>query len=390
MKILNSLKIERDQKQNSNVNIVVLIILPVLILLFGCKHSSIQNRFYNQPENENYFQIKRGVNISHWLSQNSDKSENRRQHFTKEDAKVIAELGYDHVRIPVDEEHLWDENGNKIEYSFAMLNEGIVWCMDNQLKVIIDLHQIRSHSFNNQNNLLWSSETAQYDFIEMWLLLSSELSQYPVSNLAYELLNEAVADSSAQWNSLLCNTIDSLRKYEPERKIIVGSNRWQSPETFDELVVPENDENIILSFHFYEPHIFTHYRAPWMAAGGFVGNVKYPGQVVDSIELANYPDSIVIPIQPSMGYYEKDTLERLMREPILYAQNHGLQLYCGEFGTMPTVRRSDRLQWYSDVRYILEENNIAWSCWDYKGALFGIHYSSGQIDKNLVKTLIPE
>lgn len=370
---------------------ILWLLFPLLLLnLFsGCTQIKSQKLYYSQPENRDYFQIKRGINISHWLSQNSDKSENRRQFFTKEDAETIAELGYDHVRIPVDEEHLWDENGNRLESSFSMLHEGIGWCFEHDIKVILDLHQVSSHTFNSQNNILWTSKQAQADFIKMWLALSKEFSNYSINTLAYELLNEAVADSSSQWNNLLKITIDSLRKHEPERKIIIGSNRWQSTDTFNELVVPDNDRNIILSFHFYAPHAFTHYRAPWMTAGQFTGEVHYPGQVVDSTELASYPDSIIMAIKESNGYYTIDKLQKLMMEPIIYAREHKLQLYCGEFGTMPTVRRGDRLAWYTDVRSILEENNIAWSNWDYKGGLFGIHYSNGQVDEYLVKALIP-
>ncbi|MFA9392946.1 MAG: glycoside hydrolase family 5 protein [Prolixibacteraceae bacterium] len=363
-------------------------ILIIFVLLCTCKNNSKISHYGSEWSNN--FQIRRGINISHWLSQNPDKSENRKQFFTKEDTEIIARLGYDHVRIPVDEEHLWDENGNRMESSFSMLQEGIGWCLDNDLKVIIDLHQIRSHTFNNQNNLLWTSKPAQADFIQMWLSLSNEFSKYTVKDVAYELLNEAVADSSSQWNNLLKITIDSLRKYEPERKIIIGSNRWQSPDTFDELIVPENDSNIILSFHFYAPHAFTHYRAPWMTSGIYTGDVKYPGQVVEKRDLIGYPDSIVKPLRESNGYYTKDTLQKIMKEPIRYAQDHHLQLYCGEFGAMPTVRRGDRLAWYTDVRTIFEENNIAWSNWDYKGALFGIHYPNGQVDEYLVKALIPD
>lgn len=366
-----------------NCKISILIILINLFSFCGCV------RHVNNNDGPNAdFQVRRGINLSHWFSQNPDIIVNHRHFITKDDIALIAGLGYDHVRIPIDEENLWDEYGNQIESSFLMLKEGVDWCLANNLNVIIDLHQIRSHSFNNLNNILWTSKHAQNKFIQTWLSLSKEFRDYPKSCLAYELLNEAVADSSSQWNSLLKITIDSLRKYEPLRKIIVGSNRWQSPDTFNELIVPENDPNIILSFHFYIPHAFTHYRAPWMTAGSYKGEVNYPGQIISEADLITYPDSIVDPLRESNGYYTKDSLRELMSEPIKYAQLHHLQLYCGEFGVMPTVGRGDRLAWYTDVRSILEENNIAWSNWDYKG-LFGIYYPDGQVDEYLVKTLIP-
>jgi endoglucanase len=378
---------KQDQKKIYTLKMLIL----GIILLFGCKQGSNTEKLFIHPNCSNYFQIKRGLSISHWLSQNPDKTANRRHYFTKEDVLLIAKLGFDHIRIPVEEEHLWDESGTRINSSFEMLHEGIKWGLDNNLKVIIDLHQIRSHQFNDKDNLLWKSKQEQDKFVRLWMSLSSEFSRYPVEILAYELLNEAVADSSEQWNQLLRVTIDSLRKREPLRKLIVGSNRWQSPDTFDELVVPENDSNIILSFHFYEPHAFTHYRAPWMEAGKYIGEVHYPGQTVNENDLAGYPENIAADINRSNGFYTKDSLLQIMKEPIFFAKRYRLQLYCGELGTMPTVRRSDRLAWYSDVSSLLEAYDIAWTCWDFKGGLFGIvNPETGSPDMNLIRMLLPE
>ena len=45
------------------------------------------------------FEVKRGVNISHWLSQSEDRGKVRAKKFTREDVKFIAEAGFDHIRI---------------------------------------------------------------------------------------------------------------------------------------------------------------------------------------------------------------------------------------------------------------------------------------------------
>ena len=57
-----------------------------------------------------------------------------------------------------------------------------------------------------------------------------------------------------------------IREREPHRKIVVGSNMWQHVDTFHQLKVPD-DQDIILSFHFYRPHIFTHYICPGFQRG---------------------------------------------------------------------------------------------------------------------------
>ena len=55
------------------------------------------------------FELHRGINISHWLSQSGDRGEKRATKFTREDVKFLAESGYDHLRIPIDEEQMFDE-----------------------------------------------------------------------------------------------------------------------------------------------------------------------------------------------------------------------------------------------------------------------------------------
>ena len=52
----------------------------------------------------NNFRIKRGTNLSHWLSQNNeDRGEARRLHIQEDDFARLDSLGFDFVRIPIDE-----------------------------------------------------------------------------------------------------------------------------------------------------------------------------------------------------------------------------------------------------------------------------------------------
>ena len=66
--------------------------------------------------------------------------------------------------------------------------------------------------------------------------------------LAYELMNEPVADDHEQWNNIVAECVRTIRLLEPERSLLVGSNRWQGYETMRYLKIPENDPNLIISF----------------------------------------------------------------------------------------------------------------------------------------------
>ena len=54
------------------------------------------------------------MNIAHWLSQVFGWSP-RATFFTEEDVKLIKNLGFDHIRMPIDEEQMWTEEGEKID-----------------------------------------------------------------------------------------------------------------------------------------------------------------------------------------------------------------------------------------------------------------------------------
>src|SRR5690606_7242674 len=76
----------------------------------------------------NNFEISKGVNIASWLSTPKYDGAQRVGFFTEADIMLLAELGFDHIRLCIDEVQLWDEFGNKIRpYGFDLLHDAIAW-----------------------------------------------------------------------------------------------------------------------------------------------------------------------------------------------------------------------------------------------------------------------
>ncbi|MBK8806240.1 MAG: cellulase family glycosylhydrolase [Bacteroidales bacterium] len=239
------------------------VLLAFSVLQYSCKTEAAKEEVKTETPR---FELHKGVNLSHWLSQCFGWSP-RESFITEQDIKFIDSIGMDHVRIPVDEENLWDENGKKIQESFDYLHKCISWCKKYDLKVLVDLHIIRAHHFNALNgegkNTLWTDTVAQANFVGLWYQLSDELKKYPTDFLAYEFLNEPVATDPDDWNKLIARCHKAIRAIEPERFIMIGSNEWQTPRMFPFLKIPENDKRIILAFHYYDPIFVTHYSAYW-------------------------------------------------------------------------------------------------------------------------------
>src|SRR6476620_5169368 len=173
------------------------------------------------------FVIKRGTNISHWLSQSDARGDERKNYFTKKAVKYLAGLGFDHISIPVDEMQMCQEDGEQDKEGFSLLQQALEWCREYNLKAVVDLHILRSHHFNEKEKPLWTKPEAQERFFQCWRDLSKELKNYPVEDVAYELMNEPVADDPEDWNKLVKKLVTIIRQSEPTRKIVIGSNRWQ-------------------------------------------------------------------------------------------------------------------------------------------------------------------
>ena len=226
----------------------------------------------------------RGVNIAHWLSQCYYKDIPKSEFVTADDFKEIARQGFDHVRLPIDEKELWNADDTRNKEVFGILHAGIRNAIKNGLKVVVDLHIVYAHDFNagaeGRTNSLWSSEKDQEHLCSLWKDLSDELHEYGNDVVAYEIMNAPVAPDHEAWNKLVAKVYGVIRSREQSRTIVVGSNMWQQTATFEHLRVPAGDDNIMLSFHFYEPYFFTHYRAGWTEQKDFGGTVHYPGEIV--------------------------------------------------------------------------------------------------------------
>ena len=57
----------------------------------------------SETADANNFRIKRGTNISHWLSQSEERGEARLNHIQEDDFARLDSLGFDFVRLPIDE-----------------------------------------------------------------------------------------------------------------------------------------------------------------------------------------------------------------------------------------------------------------------------------------------
>ncbi len=322
------------------------------------------------------FTVQRGTNVSHWLSQSSRRGEERAAFFDQTDIERIARWEFDHIRLPVDEEQIWQKDGRLDLEAVDLLRSCITWAIKSNLRVIVDLHILRDHYFNDEEvPALFTDPQARKHFVDLWTDLSGVLAEYPPEAVAYELLNEAVAPTAEVWNETWAPPHAALRKLEPGRTIVLGSNNFNQFQTYPDLAVPD-DDHLVLTFHYYNPMFITHYTARWWSGGSYSGPIRYPGVPI--------PDSQhrALDLLKAEGAewenrrFDREVMKADMLIPHEIAARHGRPLYCGEFGCYERTPEDIREVWYKDITTTFRDLDIAWANWDYKGS-FGLVDSHG-------------
>ena len=234
----------------------------------------------------------------------------------------------------------------------------------------------------DEHAALWSNPAEQDKLVEMWKVIQSLLRQYPVTDVAYELLNEAVAPTDEQWANLMLRIVEMIRQTEKDRVIVLGANMQNNVAHVKNIKVPEGDKNIILSFHFYEPLLITHYQASWtpLRILNFDGPMEYPGQLIPDEVYNKLSDEEKAVVKPYHYSYNQEWMRQTWSDAIAYAKSKGLTLYLGEFGCMVNCGENIRLAWLKDVVDLARQNNIPYALWEYSAQFgFADRWNKGKI-----------
>lgn len=326
--------------------------------------------------------LHRGINLGGYLSQCEHREAHYASFLSQRDIERIAGWGLDHVRLPIDYEVLEEEDGSVKPRGYEYVDRVIDWCRQYRLDIVLDLHKAYGYDFNNAGtdveNSLFTNKDHQDRFVNLWKRIGDRYGNQ--SHVAFELLNEVVEKENAElWNDLIARTVKAIRAITSNTPIIYGGIQWNSVKTL-KLLAPPKDPNVIFTFHFYEPLLFTHQKAYWVAAMDPNREVPYPGTMEyfksESKTLGCQGEVVTQALSQQMG---TPFITEMIREAIDAAQKAGVRLYCGEFGVIDRAPLEDSLRWFTDVNRVFLENGIGCCVWNYKEKDFGIqdeHYSA--------------
>lgn len=312
----------------------------------------------------------RGVNLGGWISQCYEYSEEHYNSFIVEkDIETIKGWGLDHVRLPVDYTVVQNEDGSFIESGFKHIDDCIAWCKKYGLKIVLDLHKTCGYVFHDAEYCgFFFDEKLQKMFFDLWMEFTRRYGNEEI--VVFELLNEVTEERfSDPWNELSTKAVKMIHEVVPQKTIIIGGIYNNSIYGLKKLPKPA-DENVVYTFHCYDPMVFTHQNASWVdrIPKGYSLKYRQKVSVIRNESQKCFGDDFDEHFKPldQDALMSAEYFRNLFKTALAVAEKYNVELYCGEYGVIDQANREDAAEWYKDIHEVLEENHIPRSAWSYK------------------------
>jgi endoglucanase len=248
---------------------------------------------------------------------------------------TVQQAGFTLIRVPI----RWSAHvGPAPDFTIdPVFMNRIDWVVANAEKAgltcILDYH--------NDDALMKNPDANGARFVAIWKQIGEHFKDAPPSIL-FELLNEPFGKlDAAKWNDLLAKTLGEVRQSNPTRTVVIGPVQWNSISALPKLVLPDDDRNLLVTVHFYDPFHFTHQGAEWAEGsnawlGTTWGTDADKKAVTDSFDTA-----------------------------AKWGADHHRPMYLGEFGAYSKSPIEGRARWTAFVARAAESHGIPWTYWEF-------------------------
>lgn len=275
--------------------------------------------------------LHRGVNV---LGYDPIWQDGGKQRFQWRYFKTIRRGGFDFVRVVLQSFSHMDAQNRLDPRWLATLDRIVAEANKAGLSVILDEHDFDKCSSD--------PDACEPKLVAFWSQIAERYRGAP-DTVLFELLNEPHGKLDAdRWNTFLARLVPLVRTTNPRRTLVIGPTQWNSADKLSTLKLPDDDRNILVTFHSYEPMRFTHQGAPWTPEFAKLHDI--PFTTLDVAALRTRFDQVA-------------DWSRANDRPVLL----------GEFGAFDKSRvpMADRVRYTQTVRTLAEERGLSWAYWQF-------------------------
>jgi endoglucanase len=317
--------------------------------------------------------LQRGVAVSGWFSESGNYAIPQLRSFTTPaDLEHIHQLGFDHIRIPIDPVIFQCDGDWASCERIQFLDQVIQKALSVGLYVIVDFHPNPQYTHQIMGN-----EQAAESYFHLWAKIADHYGKLDSDRIILEVMNEISVPELYSWFGTLEESIRVIRLHAPNSTILVQGAGYS--DIADLVKLPAlSDPDLIYDFHYYEPHIFTHQGASWgLEWWRDLHDLPFPPTENGIAEAIDREEDQAVRWRLH-GYLEDRWDANRIGSDIEFAarwaQERNVPLMCDEFGAYRNFSRpEDRERWLTAVRTAFEKSHIGWTAWDYQGG-FGVVY----------------
>lgn len=306
-----------------------------------------------------------GINLNAVVDGNLHPGYERDAPLADSEIKSIADAGFQSIRLDVCwVKHASTEKPYTIDPAFFKKVDHIIdECIKNGMAVSIDQHYYPY--INMMDTCVNVTYEENYERLYcLWEQLAEHYKDYSSEDLFFDLLNEPNLRMGVdKWNEVIAKLVKLIRKTNPSRTLLVGTPNLGQSWTLNYLQLPQDDWNLIVEFHYYMPHLFTHNGLSYAMAGNSQMNT-WMGT-----------DEEKAPI-----LYDLDFCKR-------WSDANGRPVNMGEYGTVNTVPSSSRARYLGFLHGEAVKRNISSHLWGYREVFQIRDEQTGAWEEEILKAL---
>lgn len=285
-----------------------------------------------------------GINLNAVVDGNRHPGYERDAPLGDDEIKSIADAGFQSVRLDVCwVKHCAAEAPYTIDQEFFDKVDHIInECFKNGLAVSIDQHY---YPYINMDGECTDAEYEEnFNRLDcLWSQLAEHYKDYSNDLLFFDLLNEPNMRLGAdRWNETVAMLTKTIRKTNPDRTLLVLTPNLGQYWTLKQLELPADEWNIIVQFHYYMPHLFTHHGLSYAMAGES-DMTTWEGSEEDKASIRK----------------DFDTCTAWMKE-------NGRPLNLGEYGAVNTVDPASRARYIGFICTEAKSRGFSTHLWGYR------------------------
>lgn len=341
---------------------------------------------------------------------------------TRNDLAALRRAGIDFVRLPVDPGPLLAFSDAQRERLIGDVLDAVELALAEDLSVVLNLHPNAATQHWNPDNLVGSLSAPLFTrYLGLVRDIATRLARLDPSRVALEPLNEPPqVCGAADWTLMQSELLRTARLAAPRLTLLATGACGSMIAGLETLDPAPLGDNVIYTFHFYEPYVFSHQGAPWMSGEPmyrYLNAVPWPSsagskpQTLAAVAARMAADratpeaekrAIMATIERVLVQYfdarpDRRFIERYFARATAWAARHGVErsrILLGEFGALRTDERHvaapapDRARYIRDVRETCEAAGMPWAFWNlFDGMGLTIDDTSRRFDPAIVAAL---